>query len=516
MPRTSTEAMTRHIAIIGGGTAGWMAAAMLSRATGAQQCQITIVDDESGGVGVGEATIPSILRLVRMLGGDEAGFMQACDATWKLGIQFSDWKAGKDIWHPFGVCGAQIDGRDLFPFWLAQLSRSEKRLRPYHGHSLHWSAALAGKAPHGRSRLSPIAATGSYAYHLNAEGLAGWLQQHAMQAGCQHIAQRVQHAVRADDGCVQHVRLSDGSLLSADFFIDCSGFEPVLQDHPDSVWQSWGNELLCDAAVVLRLPPAAIVPVHTRATALSAGWCWDIPLITRRGLGYVFSTQFQSAEDATNELLQFAGLPQDMIATLEPRVMSLQTGRRANFWVGNVLSLGLAAGFAEPLESSGLHLTQVGIEKFLQLFPAEPSERVLQTAYNQAMTVVFDEVRDFVQLHYHLNDRTAENDPTGFWTAAREASLSDPLRHRLKLYEEVGELPLLSPDAFGETSYFHLLAGSGRLPSRPPAAALGAEGKQLEQILTAIIEQNRAALRDLPMHEESLRHVHPTAFAKAS
>jgi len=306
---------------------------------------------------------------------------------------------------------------------------------------------------------------------------------------------------RAGGGMVGWVRLCVGAEREVDLLIDCGGLASVLQGHPDTAWQSWDSELLCDAAVVLRLPSSAIVPAHTKATALSAGWCWDIPLTSRRGLGYVFSTKFQSAADATQELLRFAGVsPATLVG--EPRVLSLHTGRRSRFWVGNVLSLGLAAGFAEPLESSGLHLTQVGIERFMQLFPSTPDDRVLPQAYNESMASVFDEVRDFIQLHYHLNDRSDAADPTGFWTAARDASLSDDLRHRLKLYDEVGELPLLSADAFGDTSYFHLLTGSGRLPARAPAEAMGSDSEQRQQNRAVSIEHNRTPVHDLAIDEQ--------------
>lgn len=518
MPRTNNSEGegTRHIAIVGGGTAGWMAAAMLSRHVPPAQCRVTVVDDGTGGIGVGEATIPSVLRLVRMLGGDEAGFMQACDATWKLGIQFQNWIPGKDIWHPFGVSGARIDGHDLFPFWLSQLSRSESRMRPYHAYSLHWSAALAGKAPHGLTQMSPITAAGSYAFHLNAAGLSDWLKSASLRAGVVHVVDRVVKCHRADDGTVREVRLRAGESLAADFYLDCSGFDSVLQQgHPDVAWQPWSEQLLCDAAAVLSLPPTAIVPSHTRAMAMSAGWHWDIPLTSRRGIGYVYSQQHQSAEEATAELTAALKLKEHDVR--EVRHLSLKTGRRQKFWVGNVLSLGLSAGFAEPLESSGLHLTQVGIERFLDLFPSQPSQTELQAAYNESMSSVFDEVRDFIQLHYHLNRREGmEDDPSGFWKTARNAPLSASLQHRLKLYDEVGELPVLSPDAFGASSYYFLLTGSHQLPQRPPASALGVEEERVQGVLSAILEQNRGALRELPMHEESLRHVHPTLFARAS
>lgn len=516
MSQEQNSSSANHIVIVGGGTSGWMTAALMSRHLSASVCEVTVVDSGDGGIGVGEATIPSLLRMLQMLGADETEFMRSCDATWKLGIQFSDWlRPGHDIWHPFGVCGATIDDQDLFPFWLADAGRQPQSARPYHSCSLHWAAALAGKGPHQHNGTSPITATSSYAFHLDAAMLARWLRQQAIGSGVTHVQGTVVDCDHNETGDVQSVCLADGRTVAGRFFIDCSGFDSVLMNSlAETKWIDWSNQLLCDRAVAISLPSAGMIPSHTTAQALSAGWCWDIPLFSRRGIGYVYSSQFVSDDAAIEELCGYARIASETRPQI--RQLKLKAGRMQQPWKRNVLAIGLSAGFAEPLESSGLHLTQVGIERFLQFFPAGTFSPALRDEYNATMAAVFRQVRDFIQLHYHLNQRSEEADPHGFWQAARNATVSGELQHRLKLYSESGTLPPLEADAFGDTSYYFLLTGSQRLPRRPSAIALAADAERISFVLRAIVDQNRTALRSLPLHEEALHQIHSATQAKAS
>lgn len=490
---------------------------MLSRFMTTAECRITVVDDGQGGIGVGEATIPSILQLIRSLGADEAEFMRACDATWKLGIQFCHWKEqGHTAWHPFGQCGAKIDNRDLFSYWLAD------QQRPYQSYSLNWSASLAGKSPHSRTSQSQIAADGAYAFHLNSTKMASWLKQQAISNGTQIVTHRVQSVATSGGNTISHLTLSDGNSLSADLFIDCTGFKGTLISKCEAgEWVDYGNRLLCDKAVTMKLPATKLKQPFTTATALSAGWMWDIPLMNRRGVGYVYSSQFISADDAASELQQH-------VQSSEPvtddglNFLAMKVGRRNAAWTGNVLAIGLSAGFVEPLESSGLHLIQTAVERLLKYFPIakdattedsveDDGQSGLRLAYNRETEVQFDEITDFVQLHYLLNNR---DEP--FWKAAGEAVLSSALKHRLRLYDEIGMLDTLQPSAFPDASYYYLLAGNGRLPKRPAAFSLSVDSERLKFVLGAIQDQNRNALRQLPLHEEMLQHVHTPPIAKAS
>lgn len=497
---------TTRIVIVGGGAAGWMTAAMLGRALTHRKCSVTIVDAGDGGIGVGEATIPSIVRLIRSLGAHEADFMRACDATWKLGIQFRNWhEDGHSNWHPFGVCGARIDHRDLFSYWLSD------QQRPYHSYSLNWAAALAGKSPHARNLQSPITETAAYAFHLDAGLLTRWLRSCAVQAGVQVVSRRVTDSLRKDGGDVSAVVLDDGSRVPGQLFIDCSGSKGLLIRHcPQDTWLDGSSRLLCDRAVAMRMPATSVVPPYTTSTALSGGWAWDIPLMNRRGVGYVYSSRFVTDDQAFRELQAHVGSGAGT-AEVSPRFLTMKVGRRARPWNRNVVAIGLSAGFVEPLESSGLHLVQTGVERLLKFFPLPTASAALQSEYNRQMATLFDEVRDFVQLHYLLSQR---DEP--FWEAARNSTGSPELRHRLRLYDETGMLDVLHPEAFPDASYYYLLAGNGRLPKRPAALSVSTDRERLQFVLQAILDQNRNALRNLPLHEEMLKHVHAGPVAKAS
>jgi len=505
-----TNQSPRNFVVVGGGTSGWMTAAMLARVLTASDCRITVVEPPGPrGIGVGEASIPSLVSLLKTLGADEAEMMQKCEATYKLGIRFCDWlRPGHDNWHPFGVCGARIDGRDLFPFWLAEHKRSGVG-RPYHSYSLQWAASLAGKSPHSFTTQSPMTLTQSYAFHFNAEALAGWLRDLALAGGVNEVVGSVENAVLNDHGDVTSVMLGSGEVIAGDFFVDCSGFQSVLmQKALNDPFNSWSDQLLCDRAVAFKIPGKRVIPPYTKSQAMPAGWMWHIPLANHVGLGYVYSSKFVSDDEAC---LQLQHATKDIADTnVTPRFLKMRVGRQTHFWNRNVLAVGLSAGFLEPLESSGIHLSQIGIELFLKSFPQGLNWQPLQDHYNSRMASIYDEVRDFVQMHYWLSQRS----DTPFWIAAREANLSSALKRRLDLYDDAGSLDALIPEAFPETSYYHLLTGNDRLPRRASALALSIDSEQIQGILSAIDQQNQHAMRDLPLHEEVLKRIY-APLAKA-
>lgn len=501
----------RNIVIVGGGTSGWMSAAMMSRMLKPADCRITVVEPPGPrGIGVGEASVVSLVALLKMLNVDEAEMMRRCEATYKLGIQFCDWlRPGHSNWHPFGVCGARIDGRDLFPFWLAEHKRSGGG-SPYHSYALQRAASIAGKSPHSFSRQSPMTQTQSYAFHFNAEALAGWLRDLALAGGVNEVAGSVANAVLNERGDVTSVVLGSGDVISADFFVDCSGFQSVLMHKAlNDPFNSWSDQLLCDRAVAFKIPGKRDIPPYTKSQAMPAGWTWHIPLANHVGLGYVYSSSFVSDDEAWSQLQQATKDFADSSVT--PRFLKMRVGRQTHFWKRNVLAVGLSAGFLEPLESSGIHLSQIGIELFLKSFPQGSNWQPLQDHYNARMASIYDDVRDFVQMHYWLSQRS----DTPFWIAAREAKLSPALKRRLEMYDDAGSLDTLLPEAFPETSYYHLLTGSGRLPRRASALALSIDSHQIRGILTAIQQQNEQVLRDLALHEEALNRIH-SPLAKAS
>ena len=505
-----SEKKPERVVIVGGGSAGQMAAALLGRQLiplGIQVIQVQPVDGP--GIGVGEATIPSVHRLLDNLAADEQEMMRFCHATFKLGIQFSGWhQKEKDYWHPFGVCGAQIDKRELFPYWLAERFRGNVS-RPYQTYSLQWAAALAGKSPHTFGGDSPITSQRSYAFHLDANRFAEWLGQRAVNVGVKVVTGSVIAAVNLeDDSGISHLVLDDGRLLEGDLYIDCTGFEQSpLSNFGKNPFIDWSDSLLCNRAVAVGLPARREVRPFTRSTALSSGWAWTIPLAHRTGFGYVYDSQALSEEDALRELLNLAhtdGYDSSQL-TGSPRHLDLKVGRFENAWRGNVVSVGLAAGFIEPLESTALHLTQVAIELFLELFPLqEESKQECRDIYNRRVGKISDEAKDFVQLHYHLSER----DDSEFWKAARRAPISDLLQMRLQNYEACGWCSDLLAEAFPAESYFFILSGNNKFPSQPSAVALSADADRIGQVLRQILDQNGNVMRDLPLHEEILDWIH--------
>jgi tryptophan 7-halogenase len=509
--RRHLEDLPQRIVVVGGGAAGWMAAALLARCLKAAGSVVTVIEPPGQrGLGVGEATIPSVLRLLDNLQVAEAEMMRACEATYKLGIQFADWvRLERDSWHPFGVCGARIDGRDLFPYWHAE-RLAGRLLRPYHSYSVHWAAALAGKGPHAEGG-SPISHTRSYAFHLDAVAFATFLRARAIAEGAEAIDGSVASVSRNSTGGIAEVKLDDGRAIPGELFIDCTGFQAqLIGEVLGDPFISWNDRLLCDRAVATRIPAARQIAPFTRATALSAGWHWTIPLVSRTGVGYVYSSRHTSDDEAWNELREATGDGGD--PTREPLFLRLRVGRQTTFWKANVVALGLAAGFIEPLESTGLHLTQVAIELLLDLLPDRHSPDLLREAYNRRMTRIFDEVRDFVQLHYLASGRR----DTPFWQDATAAAASDQLVARLAAYDECGWLEDLVPEAFPDTSWFHILAGNGRLPRRPMPLTLAAAPEQVQTTLAAILRQNEAAVQALLPHGDLLAQIHGAAASRSA
>lgn len=507
----SEPSFVRNVVVVGGGTSGWMTAALLSRHLTSPEQHITVIEPPGPrGIGVGEASVVSLHALLRALGADEARMMQRCEATYKLGIQFCDWTAQNHVnWHPFGLCGAPIDGRDLFPFWFAETKRSALS-RPYHSYSLNWSASVAGKGPHAASGSSPIAETKAYGFHFNAQSLADWLREHAIGRNVSEAIGTVVNSELLPNGDVASVTLNTGERIDGQLFIDCSGFQSVLMHGAlKDPFLSWNDRLLCDRAVACKLPGIRVVPPYTQSRAMPAGWMWRIPLAHHVGLGYVYSSDFLTDDQAWQQLRQLGAITDNSVV---PRFLRMRVGRQTNFWNRNVVAIGLSAGFVEPLESTGLHLTQLGIERLMKLFPTSDYVRPLQHEYNSDMATVYDQVRDFIQLHYLLSRR----DDTPFWLAARRTAASDQLKHRLALYDDAGALDSLRSDAFGESSYYHMLAGNGRFPRRASPLALATDAADLKWILQTMEAQNDNALRALPLHEELLNRLHRPTAARAS
>lgn len=494
----------RKIVIVGGGSSGWLSALYLARFLKRTRTEITLVESaQIGTIGVGEATIPSMVRYLRQLGIDEAEFMRRSSATYKLGISFDNWRTPDHrYFHPFGLCGGRIDGTDLFHFWLRnRLVASDPR--PYSSHSLQARAAQEGKSPRSISKGSPMIDTGSYAFHVDAAAMAEYLREEAVNDGVRHIFDEVTEVHHGPDGGVSAIDTVGGRRLEADLFIDCTGFAGVLIEKAmGDPWVDLSDQLLCDRAVVLPQEKDEDMPPFTRSTGLEAGWMWEIPLSHRKGSGYVYSSSHISDDEASDRLLSRAGFRR--LRAADPRILKMRVGHRTEFWRGNVVAVGLASGFIEPLESTGLYFVHRALDLLRECFPGRDIAPATRDAYNRAMRRSYDEVRDFILLHYLTNGR----DDSAFWIDSRNVTVPDSLAASLGTYRDNGLLHLQHEQVFSETNYYFILTGTEQLPARPAAQADMVDFNRIPPILSQIDAQNTAQLENLPSHRAYLGWLH--------
>ena len=455
--RPHSEPAVERVVIVGGGTAGWMAAAAAARFLNDGRRRITLIESDAiGTVGVGEATIPPILTFNRRLGISEADFLRETGGTFKLGIEFVGWRDGKDrYFHPFGTHGRPIEGLAFHQIWLK--FRDAAGVGHLDHYSLSTLAAAAGRFAHPvadeRSPLSGLA----YAYHLDAGRYAALLRRHAEAGGVQRIEGQITRVERDPSGsAVAAVILSDGRRVAGDLFIDCSGFRSLLLGEAmETPFESWAHWLPCDRAIAV--PGGALMPrpVATRATAHDAGWRWRIPLQHRTGNGIVYASAFLSDDAAERQLMDALDTP----AMGEPRPLRFTAGRRVQQWTGNVVALGLAGGFLEPLESTSIHLIQEGISKLFALFPDRGDCTVERATFNRFMAASYEAVRDFIILHYHANARTGE-----FWRHLRAMPVPDTLAEKIALFRRKGRVFRYDDELFAVPSWVSVMLGQGIVP----------------------------------------------------
>ena len=460
MIETSTaDRRIRSIAIVGGGSAGWMAAATLARLLGPHYARITLVESEEiGTVGVGEATIPQMATFNRMLGIDEDAFVRETKGSFKLGIQFVDWaREGHTYFHPFGGYGVNMAGVSFHAFFLRLHAAGEAP--DIDAFSLQAMAARADKFMRpidaGNSPLSDIA----YAYHFDAGLYARFLRRYAEARGVERREGRIVGVARdGESGLVSHVTLADGGEVAADLFVDCSGFRSLLiGEAMGNGFIDWSHWLPCDRAVAVPCEGQAEMTPYTRSTAREAGWQWRIPLQHRTGNGHVYASAHLSDDAAVATLL--ANL--DGAPTADPRLIRFRTGHRARFWDGNVVALGLAAGFMEPLESTSLWLVQSGLARLMAMFPDRDFDPATIARYNRILTTEFEEIRDFLILHYHATQRR----DTPFWQYCAAMEVPERLQEKMRVYAAHGRVFRENEELFNDTSWFAVMHGQ-LLPTR--------------------------------------------------
>ena len=452
-----TPGRITSVVIVGGGTAGWMTAAALSRFLDNGYTKVTLIEsDEIGTVGVGEATIPTISQFNRLLDIDEDDFVAKTQGTFKLGIEFVDWaKLGERYFHPFGNYGVDLNGLDFHQIYL-KLGRAGT-LPSLDGFSLPTVAARASKFDRNGEPRSSVGRM-DYAYHFDAGLYARYLRSYAENNGIVRIEGKIAQVARdSGHGHVTSVTLDRGTVVEGELFIDCSGFRGLLiEETLQSGFEDWSQWLPCDRAVACPSTNGGDPVPFTRATARPAGWQWRIPLQHRTGNGHVYCSSFM-AQDAATDLLM-ANLAGDPLG--DPRHLRFKAGRRKTFWKDNVIAIGLAGGFLEPLESTSIHLIQTGISKLLALFPDARFADIERNEYNRLMTAAYDGVRDFIILHYHATTRS----DSPFWNHVRTMSVPDSLQRKMDLFRSKGRVFRYDDELFSITSWVAVLLGQHVTP----------------------------------------------------
>ncbi len=501
-----TPRPVRRIVIVGGGTAGWMSAALLSKSLGTQNFDITLVESEDiGTVGVGEATIPPIITFNEVLGIDEDEFVRETQATFKLGIDFVDWRApGSRYFHPFGVFGQNMDGIGFESYWLRLAGMGgNPDFGRFNVETMAARDNLFGRtAPNDTSGLPRV----NYAFQFDAALYAAYLRRYAEKRG---VVRREGTIVSVDQdpqtGFVTAVRLKDDRIVEGDLFIDCSGFRGLLIEQTlQSGYEDWSRWLPCNraAAVPCERPmvakpgggemPAPITP-YTRSTAREAGWQWRIPLQHRTGNGYVYCSDYLSDDEACEKLLsRLDGKP-----LKDPKVLRFVTGHRKKVWNKNVLALGLASGFLEPLESTSIHLVQACLTRFISMMPRKEFNPVVIDEYNRYAVSEYVNVKDFLIAHYKITER----EDTPFWARCRHMDIPDSLKARLEVFASQGHANVMQTELFKDTSWFAVLAGQGLIPRdyNPVADAISVDDLKvrLSRIRTQILDR----VGKLPSHD---------------
>jgi len=494
----------QKVVIVGGGAAGWMSAAALSAVLRPPYEIRLIESDEIGIIGVGEATIP----LIRMFNGlakiDEAGFLKATQGTFKLGIEFVNWgRQGDRYFHGFGRVGKEpLWPVDFTQYWLRL--RALGRAQPIDAYVIANMAAKANRfmLPRPEMQNSPLADLG-YAYHFDASLYARHLRALSEQRGVRRSEGKVVQVLLNEapgplQGHVRAVQLQSGELVEGDLFLDCTGFAGLLSDKALGVgFEDWSHWLPCDRAWAVPSESTKPLLPYTRATAHSAGWQWRIPLQHRVGNGHVYSSRHMSDDEAADVLLRNLDAP----ALADPRLIRFRTGMRSEAWTRNVVAIGMSAGFVEPLESTALHLIQMGVAKLIEAFPHRGFDPVEIAEYNRQSRQRYESVRDFIVLHYHLNQR----EDGGFWQACANMAVPDGLRWRMDLYAASGRLVYVDTDLFREPSWFEVMEGQNLRPKGWLALAELQHVEDTANYLRGVSDTIANCVAVMPEHAEFIR-----------
>ncbi|MBW6532919.1 tryptophan 7-halogenase [Sphingomonas sp. RRHST34] len=491
----------RRVVIVGGGTAGWMAAAAIARVLGEiPGLSVELVESEAiGTVGVGEATIPQIVLFNKMLGIDEAEFLRETRATYKLGIEFVDWlRPGHRYVHPFGFYGLDMKGIEFHHFWLKGRELGDDT--PLDAYSLAVVAGLQGRFAHPRPDQpgSPLSKLG-YAFQFDAGLYARFLRRLAEANGARRTEGRIVAVERdGESGHVAAVVLESGARVEGDLFLDCSGFRGLLiEETLGAGFEDWRHWLPCDRAVAVPCANGGDRQPLTRSTARAAGWQWRIPLQHRIGNGYVYASQHLSDDEAAATLLaNLDGAPLG-----DPRPLRFTAGHRRRAWVGNTVALGLAGGFLEPLESTSIHLVQSAIARLLTYWPTRRFDQREIDRFNAAHVADYRDIRDFLVLHYKATERR----DSPFWDYCRTLEPPPGLADKLAIFAANGRVFREGDELFTETSWLSVMVGQGvAAGGYHPAADLLSDAETLARLdhIRRVVAETAALL---PRQDDHLR-----------
>ena len=478
----------RKVIIAGGGTAGWMSAALLSRTLG-KVLDIKLVEsDVIGTVGVGEATIPTLVRFHQLLKVREQEFMAATQATFKLGIGFESWRdVGEDYIHSFGDTGRDHWSAGFQHFWLK--GRQRGLAGDFGDYCLELKAAL-------ESRFAHIPSPGiNYAFHIDATLYAQYLRRFSEKLGVRRVEGKiVEVGTHAESGYIESLTLDSGQRLEGDLFIDCTGFHGLLIERTlNTGYEDWSHWLPCNSAVAVQTRSVGPAIPYTRSIAREAGWQWRIPLQHRTGNGIVYCNHFVDDDRAKSTLED--NLEGESLT--EPRTIRFRPGSRREHWRRNCVAIGLSSGFIEPLESTSIHLIQRGIIRLLQTFPLNGIKQSDIDEFNQQTRFELEHIRDFIVLHYKVTNRR----DTPFWRHCRRMEIPDSLRHRIDLFRETGRVFRVPTELFAENSWIQVMLGQGIVPEQYHPVVDVMSDDELDRFLREIKSRVDNAVAQLPQHD---------------
>ena len=488
--------MIQHVVIAGGGTAGWMTAAALSKVLNGKVAITLVESEEIGTVGVGEATIPMIQLFNRVLGLDEDEFLRETQGSFKLGIEFVDWgRLGSRYMHAFGRLGQDLWTVPFHQYWLKM--HQAGKVPDIGEYAITRVAAYRNKFMRAPTDVqnSPLNDL-THAFHFDAGLYARYLRRHAEARGVKRIEGRIAEvSLRTADGHVQALVMEGGQRVEGQLFIDCSGFRGLLIEQTlHTGYEDWTHWLPCDRAIAV--PCASVSPLtpYTRSTAHSAGWQWRIPLQHRTGNGHVFCSRHISEDEATEVLLKNLDGP----ALAEPRTLRFTTGMRQRAWSRNVVAIGLSSGFLEPLESTSIHMIQTAIARLIDFFPTTGFSAVDIDEYNRQSRFEIERIRDFIILHYHLNQRT----DSAFWTACREMEVPATLQAKIDLFSSHGRVVRENNELFSEVAWLQVMLGQHLQPRGYHPLVDSLDEKEIGAYLSGIHELMGRCADAMPDHAQ--------------